>query len=38
MEAVALSRREALHMNTGWGATSVADRGVPPASSPVIAN
>ena len=32
------SRREALHLNTGWGAVPVPDSRVPPASSPVVAN
>ena len=32
-DAIAPSRREALHMNTGWGAVSVADSGVPPAAA-----
>ena len=35
VEATAPSRREALHMNTGWGAVSVADSGVPPAAAPI---
>ena len=34
VQAIAPSRREALHMDTGWGAVSVADPGSPPAAAP----
>ena len=38
VKAIAPSRREALHGNAGWSGVSGADPGVPPASSPVVAN
>ena len=34
VEAAAPSRREALHVDTGWGAVSVPDSRVPPAAAP----
>ena len=38
VEAMAPLRREALHVETGWGGVSAADSGSPPSSSPVVVN